>query len=234
MSLLDLLYPRVCEGCGGEPPSQGGHLCWDCLMRAEFISDPMCARCGDPVDGVVDHAFQCAWCCRTEPVFERARSVVRLRGAMRKVLHQFKYNRATHLSADLGALLGGCVRAMCVDTDPPDAIACVPLHPARLRERGYNQSMLLARQLGKHLALPVMYHALKRIRFTQTQTHLNAEQRKENVRGAFRVPDPSLVDGRRWLLVDDVMTTGATVDACARALMRQGAVAVTVVTVARG
>ncbi len=233
VAALDVCYPRRCEGCGRPADPGGGHLCWDCLAGAHFITDPICARCGDPVDGLVEHAFECSWCCRTQPAFDRARSVLRFRGAMRQTIHRYKYNRATHLSADLGLLLAGCVRAHFA-AERFDAIACVPLHPVKARARSYNQARLLATELGRQLGVPLVHRALARPRFTRTQTRLNAEDRKRNVRGAFQALMPEWIDGRRWLLVDDVMTTGATVDECARVLKASGAVSVSVVTLARG
>lgn len=233
MAVLDVCYPRPCEGCGGDAGAGGGHLCWDCLAKAVYIVDPMCARCGDPVDGVVEHAFECGWCRRTRPAFVAARSVVRFRGPLRHALHRFKYNHATHLSSDFGGLLAGCVSAHFA-AQRFDAVTYVPLHPSKARERSYNQSRLLAEALGRRLGLPVGRQVLERVRFTQTQTRLSAEERKRNVHGAFRARLPDWIDGRRWLLVDDVMTTGATVDECARVLNGHGAVSVFVVTVARG
>jgi len=233
VSALDVCYPRRCEGCGDPADPAGGHLCWDCLAGAHYIADPMCARCGDPVDGLVEHAFECGWCRRTQPAFDRARSALRFRGEVREAIHHYKYNRATHLSADLGLLLAGCVHAH-FSGERFDAIACVPLHPVKARERSYNQSRLLAAELGRQLGVPVAHRVLERQRFTRTQTRLDAEERKRNVRGAFRAAMPEWIDGRRWLLVDDVMTTGATVDECARVMKAAGAVSVSVVTLARG
>lgn len=232
-ALPDICYPRCCEGCGADASGGAGHLCWDCLAGAVYISDPMCARCGDPVDGVVEHLFECGWCRRTGPAFDAARSALRFRGPIRHAMHRFKYNRATHLSADLGGLLAGCVHAH-FGAELFDSITYVPLYPSKARERSYNQSRLLAENLGRRLQVPVVRNALQRVRFTRTQTRLNADERKQNVRGAFRASMPGWIDGRRWLLVDDVMTTGATVDECARVLKAHGAVSVTVVTVARG
>jgi len=231
--LLDLCYPRRCEGCGGTVGTEEGFICWDCLMAAQYVTDPMCSRCGDPVDGLVEHSFECGWCCRTRPAFTAARSALRFRGPMREILHRFKYNQGIHLGDNLGALLEGCVRAHFA-ASRFDGITYVPLHPVKARQRTYNQARLLAESLGRRLHVPVNRHLLERSRFTRTQTRLTAEERKQNVRGAFRVAIPDWVDGRHWLLVDDVMTTGATVDECARVMNACGAASVRVVTVARG
>ncbi len=230
---LDLLYPRVCTGCGQDPGSAGRYLCWDCLAGIPYVRDPMCSLCGDPVEGAVTHDFVCSWCRRTQPAFDRARSAARYRGVVRDCLQALKYGNATHLAPDLALLLEGCVQAHLQDGGL-DAVTYVPLHPRKARARSYNQSRLLAEALSRRLGLPLERYALQRIRWTDTQTRLNADARKANVAGAFCSPIPDWIAGRRWLLVDDVMTTGATVDACARVLQAHGAVRVAVVTVARG
>lgn len=231
--MLDLLYPRRCAGCGVAPGQTARYVCWDCLAGIPFVGDPMCALCGDPVEGAVAHDYTCSWCRRTQPAFMVARSAARYRGVVQDLLQALKYQQATHLAHDLGMLLAGCVQTY-LSGQVWDAITYVPLHPRKARERSYNQSRLLAESLGRRMQLPVERHALQRIRWTETQTHLSAEARKANVAGAFATPMPEWIEGRRWLLVDDVMTTGATVDACARVLMKHGAVQVAVVTVARG
>lgn len=230
---LDIVYPRVCAGCGGVPEGRGMHLCWDCLSDAVFVRDPFCSRCGDPVDGAVHHDFNCSWCRRTRPSFDLARSAIRFRGSMKQVMHAFKYERACHLAGDLGGLLAGCVRAHYAGV-PFDGVAYVPLHPRKGRERSYNQARLLAVSAARKLGVPVEHRCLRRVRATTTQTRLSAEERKANVRGAFQAISPEWLDGRRILLVDDVMTTGATVNECAKVLMASGACSVHVVTVARG
>ena len=230
---LDLLYPRECAGCGVDMSDGTGHFCWDCLASLEYISDPYCEHCGDPVDGMVLHRFECSWCREADPAFAKARSAVRFRGAVRDVLHKFKYNRQTHLAVDLGALLAGCVRAHYGDIRF-DGVAYVPLHPRKGRERTYNQAALLANEVARSLGISVLYGSLRRIRFTRTQTRLNSSERRANVKGAFVCNMAGWIESRRILLVDDVMTTGATVNACADALMRSGAISVHVATVARG
>ncbi len=229
---LDLLYPRVCAACGGA--SEGGcYLCWECLAQVPFIRDPYCSLCGDPFEGAVAHDFVCSWCLKYEPEFDLARSAVRYRGSVAKLLQQFKYGNGTHLAHDVSLLLEGCVRAHML-REGIDAIAYVPLHPRKARSRSYNQARLLAEYLSRRLKVPIERNALRRVRWTSTQTRLHADARRANVMGAFRCPIPDWVDGRRWLLVDDVMTTGATVDACAGVLKEHGARRVVIATVARG
>lgn len=213
--------------------SSAGHLCWDCLAALEIIHPPFCGRCGDPVDGAITRDYVCSFCANRPPAFDLARSAARYRHALKGMLHRFKYSSAVYLAPDLATLLQSCV---CVhyNTEALDAVAWVPLHPARERARTYNQSGLLAAALARRLNLPTARGCLARLRDTATQTHLSARERSANVRGAFAVQNPEWVDGRRFLLVDDVMTTGATVNECARALKGAGAAKVFVVTVARG
>lgn len=232
-ALLDLVYPRACVGCGKEPETPGAHLCWDCRGAFPVIAPPFCRVCGDPVDGAVDDAYTCSWCCSEPPAYDLARSAVRYRGTVRATLHALKYGGATHLRADLTDFLQACV-AVYARGVRLDVVTCVPLHARRERERTFNQSALLAGELARRIDLPFDARVLQRARATPTQTHLTSAQRRENVRGAFVTPDPGWVRGRRFLLVDDVMTTGATVGECARVLRRDGAAAVNVVTVARG
>ncbi len=230
---VDIVYPRRCEGCGSCSVERGMHLCWDCLAGAVYVRDPFCSCCGDPVFGAVEHTFECSWCRRSHPAFVQARSAVRFRGKVKDLLHAFKYKNGCHLSGDLAGLLAGCVQAHYADVRF-DGVAYVPLHPKKARERSYNQARLLAVDTARRLELPVLHRSLSRTRMTDTQTRLNAEERRRNVRGAFEVVMPDWIEGRRVLLLDDVMTTGATVDECSRVLMNAGAISVHVVTVARG
>ncbi len=231
--LADLVYPKVCSACGGRVGREGSHLCWDCRAALPFIRPPYCECCGDPVEGDVTGLFRCAACVERTPAFERARSAVRYRGPIREALQRFKYGRETHLSRDFADLLGACVRTHYA-AEPFDAVAFVPLHRRKRRERTYNQAELLAEDLSRLLRLPLATRCIERRRATSTQTALSARARRQNVRGAFVVTAVEWVRGRRFLLVDDVMTTGATVDECARAMKEAGAATVCVVTVARG
>ena len=231
--LLDLVYPRQCAGCSGHVIEAGRHLCWECTSELPFIHAPYCARCGDPIEGAVDYEVTCAFCARRKVGFTRARSAVRYRGRMRSALQAFKYNHAVQLAGDFELLLTACIRAH-FDSVGFDAVTSVPLHRKKERARSYNQSALLARHVGRALGLPVHRQALVRVRDTETQTHLSASSRRRNVRGAFEAGQSSWTDGRCYLLIDDVMTTGATVDECARVLNKAGAVGVYVATVARG
>ena len=232
-TFLDLVYPRVCEGCGGPIGPELHHICWDCLAGLTYVADPYCSICGDPVDGRVDHAFVCFNCSQTAPHFDMARSAVRYRGLMKDFLRDFKYNNALWLRRDLVRLLVSCL-SVDFDMDRIDAVTFVPLYPTKQRHRSFNQAELLAERLAKCIRKPLLKGCLRKVSSTSTQTHLTAHERAANVRGAFEARRASRLEGRGLLLVDDVMTTGATVNECARSLKSAGAQSVFVVTVARG
>lgn len=197
------------------------------------MDPPFCTVCGDPVAGDIQHDYVCFSCSRETPSFSRARSAVRYEGVVGDALRSLKYNNGLWVVEDLTELLFACVRAEYPGVEF-DIITSVPLFPPRRRARGFNQSALLGKALGRRLQLPFREGLLRRVRSTASQTDLTASQRAANVCGAFRVGLFARPAGRRILLVDDVMTTGATVNACAKALRQGGADSVHVITVARG
>jgi ComF family protein len=197
------------------------------------VEPPFCDICGDPVAGDIQHDYTCFACARETPSFDRARSAVRYEGAAGQAIRALKYNHSIWVVPDLTELLLACVRAEYSNIEF-DWVTSVPLFPTRRRERGFNQSALLGAGLARRLKVPFREGILRRVRPTVSQTGLTASQRAANVGGAFRVGLFARPAGRRILLVDDVMTTGATVDACARVLKKSGAVSVHVITVARG
>lgn len=231
--VADWLYPRVCPGCGGNSDRPGRHLCWACLSRIELYTQGLCTLCGRFVEGPVGHAFVCGVCRQAKPSFDRARAAGRFSGVLREQVHQFKYGQALWLKHDLADLLQGCLNAHFTPAEV-DVVMPVPLHPVRQRERSYNQSVLLARELARRIDRRYDGRSLVRIRTTETQTRLDAAHRRMNMRGAFKVTGPEWVRQRCVLLVDDVMTTGATLNECARMLKKAGAHTVWAVTVGRG
>ncbi len=177
--------------------------------------------------------FVCGACHQLRPAFDRACSASPFRGVARDLILALKYARATWLCPDLVDLLHGCLAAR-LDVAAIDTVVPVPLHPARLRARTYNQSELLAHELARRLPAACQADLLDRVRNTPSQTRLGAAARRANIQDAFAVRDPGWVRGRTLLLIDDVMTTGATLHEAARVLKRAGAWQVWAATVARG
>jgi ComF family protein len=232
-TLLDIIYPRFCTVCGAETGAGQGYVCWDCVSGFEVITRPFCAVCGDPVEGMIEHEYLCSFCEKAKPGFDMARSAVKYRGVVCSVLQLLKYSKQTFLVADILPFLSACVTAH-YSKIYFDGVTFVPLYSKKERERTFNQSRLLAGELARTLDLPFLPNCLERTRYTMTQTDLNASQRRKNVYGAFAHLNRKWLEGRTLLLVDDVMTTGATVNECSRVLKEAGAAGVFVVTVARG
>ena len=236
--LLDWLYPASCTLCG-EPLSHGRSLCTHCHGALPRLRAPFCESCGEPFPGQIDGPFACPNCNDLSFAFTFARPALVRDEQTLELIHRLKYGREIHLAGALGRLAAEAfddprlaqVLAACWPLIP------VPLHRKRLRHRHFNQAAEIARSLSQQLGLPLI-HALRRIRCTETQTRLGRKQRMANLRGAF---EPSR-HGRRWLtsapagalLIDDVLTTGSTVNECARTLRQAGVRQVAVVTVMRG
>ena len=231
---LALFYPRVCQLCESEPAApEQGFVCAKCWNGVRFIKPPFCERCGLPFEGEIVTPFACANCKDMELSFVTARSAVTAKGVTLEVIHRFKYQRALWFEPFLTDLL--LRAALPVLQEPPwDLVVPVPLHPTKQREREFNQAELLATGLARALGLPVRTDLVRRVLPTRTQTLLTKSQRAENVRRAFAAVNGTKLHGERVILVDDVLTTGATTSACARVLRAAGGGDVCVWTVARG
>jgi len=226
---LDLVFPPLCPVCDGIlGAGRRDPLCGACWEGFERIAPPWCRCCGAPlgIEGL------CGACRSRRPRFAYARAAVLYGDLVREAIHAFKFGGRRGLANPLGDLLAG-LGLSALPGAVPDALVPVPLHPRRARERGYDQALLLARRLERAWGVAVVADALVRAVPTQPQTDLDAAARRRNVRDAFAVRRPELIAGRHVVLVDDVLTTGATAGECARTLARAGAAAVGVVTVAR-
>ena len=227
---LDLLLPPLCLGCDTDVAG-GQTLCAACWGRIHFITAPYCACCGAPFETPVGDGMLCAGCIATPPVFARARAPMLYDDASRHLVLSFKHSDRLHPAA---ALAGWMLRAGADLWETADLIVPVPLHRWRLFKRRYNQAALLALRLGRLTARPVAVDALLRTRPTPTQGHLGRKEREANVKKAFKVTRRGAgVAGKHIVLVDDVLTTGATVNACSATLLAAGAARVSVLTLAR-
>lgn len=216
------------------------HLCVKCRRDFVAVDSPLCPKCGIPFVSPhgLDHV--CEACLKQPYQFQAARSFGRYEGALRSVIQQFKFSDTVQLSGPLGRLLWQTFLRNWLPTDF-DHVVPVPLHPSRLRQRSYNQAYLLVRhwpgmatQSGTRLPSNwIDGGTLVRLRRTRPQSGLKREQRARNMHNTFAVESSRCVQGKRYLLVDDVMTTGATADACAHTLINAGAAMVQVLTLAR-
>jgi len=219
---VDLLFPQWCVGCGKE----GAFICPDCRRSLPRIMPPLCPRCGKPqASGIL-----CPGCVGWQAEIEGIRSPFRFDGVIRQAIHQLKYRNLRALAVTLANLLQDY---LVTNPMPGEVLVPVPLHRKRVRERGYNQSSLLAKELGKLTSLPVVDDCLIRQRHTPPQTKTpTVDERRSNVANAFTCRDCRLRD-KQVLLIDDVSTSGATLDACAAALRADGATSVWGLVLAR-
>jgi len=231
VTLLDFFLPRLCVFCGEVTREEApAAVCPACEDKVEWVASPLCPRCGRvfPVPEEADHL--CGPCQTDPPPFARARAATLYdeEGPSGQAIKRFKYSRRLDM---LPVMHHWLKRPLCLElVQEADLLAPVPLHPSRLRQRGFNQALLLAQAFP---GVSLERELLTRQRHTPPQAGLNPKERRNNVKGAFEVPRPGLVKGKRILLIDDVFTTGATVKECAQVLRRAGAREVDVLTVAR-
>jgi len=218
---IDWLYPPQCGGCG----SKGDRWCVDCCSKAQLIQLPICNRCGQSIQS----GDECFSCKKSPPNFVALRSWAVFQGPVRSALHQLKYRRDIALGERLAEPLSALYEAQGWSID---LVTPVPLGIARFKERGYNQAALIARPFSLASGLHYEPHALQRTRETRSQVGLSLTQRKINVKDAFNAKS-EMVSKKNTLLIDDVATSSATLDACAVALRKAGAVQVYCLTLAR-
>lgn len=211
-------------------------VCDECLDSIKPLAGPLCSWCGDRLVPFAQEGQICIHCEETSPRFQHAAAHGEYDGALRGLIHLLKYQGIRSAARPLGRQLAQGIRFVCSDFPGAHVLVPVPLHRQRRSSRGFNQAELIARlalRELRELPLELAPNALARTRLTESQTGFTREQRRENLRGAFAVSDPARVRGRNIVLLDDVLTTGATADECSRILLRAGAKQVLVVTVAR-
>lgn len=231
---LNFLFPAVCQLCSAARATAAeGYVCPDCWQNVRFIMPPCCDRCGLPYSGDITTAFECSNCRDLDLHFRWARASVTANDFLRGVIHRYKYNRELWFEPFLADLL---VRqaAPALRRENLTGIVPVPLHPVKQREREFNQAERLARPLAEALGIPVRTDLVRRTQPTRTQTQLDKHARADNVRHAFAPTRPRSLKTQRLLVLDDVLTTGATTSAVARVLRESGADDVLVWTLARG
>jgi ComF family protein len=237
--LVDWLYPPRCRACRGRIAGRDSqYFCAGCWSEIRLVSHPLCTVCGRPFLDASGDDHICGVCLSRLPRFKSARAWACYprediaEHPLRQVVQRFKYGRKVSLGKSLGRLLADGCREF-LNECRVDTIIPVPLHSTRLRWRGFNQSVLLARQVSYAYSLPMDPFVLVRDKPTLAQTQLSEEERRRNVRDAFSVHSAASVNGKIILLVDDVYTSGATVNECSRVLLRAHAKEVYVLTLAR-
>ncbi len=232
---INLLYPANCHVCGTAlRPFGDSPVCPACRRKISFIGVRACAGCGLPLRETVPvgEEFLCGGCRTARHYFERGVSAFVYDGPARELIHLFKYSGSSYLARFFALSLADAVRER-LDVTGAELVVPVPLHRSRRRKRGYNQAGEIARRLARLLGLRCKPGALQRLSQCGSQVGRTRARRKENVRGCFRVLDRRLVRERTIFLVDDVYTTGATVDECSKVLLRAGAERVIALTAAR-
>jgi len=227
----DLLLPPACLLCGERLPhgAPASEFCPGCQAGLPQPAPARCPVCAVAYQTPIPSRHHCENCLRHQPPFTRVHAVGPYAGTLQEAIQHFKYRGQLPLERPLGRLLADTV--LKGTAHRPELVVPVPLHRHRLRDRGYNQALQLARQVGRQIKAPVAPDLLRRVRDTATQQGLDAVARRSNLRDAFAVTQP--LSGQRLLLVDDVLTTGTTARECARVLLAAGAAGVEVAVLAR-
>lgn len=231
--LADILFPPACVVC--DKLLEGDlhfSFCPACFSKVRFISHPLCPRCGLPYFTETESDHLCGDCLSRKQYFTSVRSLGVYETSLLKAIQRFKYHGSLHAGEALGSLMAA-LSHQTFDDGQYDVLMPVPLHIQRLRERGFNQSLVLARAVASRFSVELDFMTLRRTASTAPQTGLKKEERAANVRGAFKLEEGHRVKGKKVLVIDDVYTTGSTVRECARILTRGGAERVGVLTLAR-
>ncbi|MEM7790727.1 MAG: double zinc ribbon domain-containing protein [Verrucomicrobiota bacterium] len=230
----DLVFARSCLHCSGR--IEKGNLqfiCRDCHKQIFFAQPPACTTCGHPFAGMLAGPQTCSHCAELSPVFDEGKTLFLAKGPARSIIHEIKYHSGFYALSDLQRMVTQCPHYLEYLED--SVLIPVPLHPTKQRERGYNQSEKIARMLAKVASGALVRELLIRSRFTQTQTRLSRAERNKNVKNAFALAaDAVVIRDLNYILVDDVFTTGSTLNACATVLRDAGVTRLKVATIGHG
>ena len=226
-SFLNILFPETCPVCKNSAKDHKiAPICADCWEAVSPYEGPMCRRCGKPL--VSDISITCGECLEDEPAFSYARSFGLYEGVLKKAISLMKFYGIKRLSRPLSDVM------LYLKIPEADIVIPVPLHEKRLRKREFNQSALIAKYLAASQGITVMLNCLVKIRDTTPQVGLSSQERRKNIKGAFAINNRLLISGKDIVLVDDVVTTGATVRECSKVLKKAGARNIYVITLAHG
>lgn len=234
-SFLDLVFPRDCVYCEKSRKGGGDFLCDLCQKEIVFIDPPYCHCCGIPADISYDFPtenFECALCRKNLFSFDRARSLGSYDAVLKKLIHHFKFGKQPGVMKEIAPIMADYFGRR-EESWKGFYVSPVPLYFRRMKERTFDQSFLIAREVARTLSLPLANGLLRRVRDTDSQARKTKVERAKNIKGAFAVDRPDRVAGMNILLVDDVMTTGATVNEAAKMLKRSGAGQIHIFTLAR-
>ena len=233
--LVNLFYPALCRGCGKKSTKWNQNICTSCLKRIKKRLPPFCAKCGKQIAGDPEEQNVCVDCKNDSIYFDRALSVFRYEGLLKDLIHDFKYKKMTSLSEELVAIASGFIEEHNVGKKS-DLVLSIPMHRKRFLEREVNTSDILAKSMAKKLNIPYSSGALKKIKNTSPQSRLSRAQRIDNITYSFSIPEKRIdeIRHKNILLVDDLFTTGSTVNECAKMLKESGSGLIEIITLARG
>ena len=234
-SLLDIIYPPRCQICTAfldGHTADRGDICDECFSGFKALAHPFCTLCSEPFKSKVEEDHLCEKCLRKRPSYDELRAPYLYEEKIMNSIQLIKYSGKSYIVKSLGPLLGAFAKNWINDTKDT-IIMPVPLHRKKLRQRGFNQSVLFVKAISPVLEIEADFFTLIRTRYTESQTGLSLEQRRKNVKGAFDIRGNSDIRGKSVILVDDVATTGNTMNECARVLKKAGAEKVLGLTLAR-
>lgn len=232
-ALINLLYPAVCRVCSKKINEFDRNICNDCLKKIKERLPPFCVKCGRQIKGDPELTVACPDCKKDTLYFDRAWSACHYDDPLKGLIHDFKYKKIASLSTDFSALIINFMKRYSVGRDC-QMILSIPMHSNRLFKREFNHSDMLAKNLGKRLGISYFGNALKKTKYTPLQSKLKRDARIKNLRLSFSLKNSALVRDKNILLVDDLFTTGSTVNECSRLLKNSGARYIEVITLARG